>query len=477
MNINASIRKLTIIFVVMFVAVSGCLVYWQAVRADEVTASPHNARICSSNNVPLRGNIYDRNGILLAYSVRDPHVCGGYIRHYTDPSLAGLIGYYVPGGIYPATGLEAQYNDILNGLTGQTALNNLINKTMHTAPIGNNIYLTIDDRIQKIVAQDFNNYTPDPTGTAFANHTYPTFPTNKGSAVVTDPHTGEILALLSSPGYDPNKMVQTLAHSLDPTSYYNQLIKSPDNPLLYRPTQGLYSPGSTFKTVTLLSALDSGATTLDQEWNMQDAYNPWHVAATADSPGTTVTGDNLGYLQYVFHFPVSTEFGFANSDNIMFAHMGANEGEQKWLDYTKRMYFDQAIPSDFPIAKSHVLQADGNLNNANFVNDVYGQGVDFVTPMQMSLVDNTVANNGVLMRPTVIKQITDSQKNQLQTFAPQQLNTVISGDAAYKTRVAMNAVTTCGSAWHITEDNLPQQLLLVKLVRLRLEEIRILMAG
>lgn len=455
MRINASIRKLAIIFMVMFIAVSGFLVYWQVVKADQVTASPHNPRLCQPDNVPLRGNIYDRNGVVLAYSVPDAHACGGYTRRYTDPSLAGLIGYYVPGGLYPPTGLEAQFNDILSGATGQTAINNLLNKTLHTSQVGNNIYLTIDERIQKIVVQDYSNYTPDPTGTAYVNHTYPTFPTDRGSAVVTDPHTGEILAMLSSPGYDPNKMVETLTHSQNPTSYYSQLIKDSDNPLLYRPTQGLYSPGSTFKTVTMLAGLDSGATTLDQEWDMQNAYHPWHVPATANSPATTVVGDNLGYGQYVFHFPVNTEFGFANSDNIMFAHIGANAGEQKWLDYTRRMYFDQTVPADFPIAKSHVLQADGNLNFANFVNDAYGQGVDFVTPLQMSLVDNTVANNGTLMRPMIISKITDRQKNVMQDSTPEQLSNVASPDAAYNTRVGMNAVATCGSAWHITEDNRP----------------------
>jgi peptidoglycan glycosyltransferase len=101
------------------------------------------------------------------------------------------------------------------------------------------------------------------------------------------------------------------------------------------------------------------------------------------------------------------------------------------------------------------MQSDGTLDFAHFVNNAYGQGVDNVTALQMSLIDNTVANNGVLMRPQIIDKIMDQQRNILQASTPQQLATVTSSNAAYNVRVGMNAVTTCGSAWHITEDNRP----------------------
>ncbi len=119
MNISASIRKLTLIFVILFVALSAGLVYWQVIVAQQVTSNIHNARPGLPDSAPVRGRIFDRNGVLLAESV-PASVPGGYMRHYTEPSLAGLIGYYVPN--YPATGIEAQYNDYLSGQVGQTAL-------------------------------------------------------------------------------------------------------------------------------------------------------------------------------------------------------------------------------------------------------------------------------------------------------------------------------------------------------------------
>ncbi len=246
MNISTSIRKLTVLFIGLFVALSGVFVYWQVIVADTVVANPINQRSCLPDSAPHRGNIYDRNGVLLATSIADANAPCGYIRHYTDPSLAGLIGYYVPG--YAVTGIENQYNNYLNGDVGSTAVSNLVNKTLHQPAVGNNIYLTIDERIQKIVANDFN--TPvniDNVGT---------FRTDRGSVVVTDPKTGDVLAILSEPSFDPNKMVQTL--SANDLSYYNQLVsETVEQPLLERPLDALYPPGSIYKSVTLLAGLDS----------------------------------------------------------------------------------------------------------------------------------------------------------------------------------------------------------------------------
>lgn len=443
MNINASIRKVSLLFVALFIALSGGLIYWQVVVASQLSGNIHNGRKCLVQNTPQRGKILDRNGIVLAESIPDPtgKACGGYIRHYTDPGLAGLIGYYVPGGLFPATGIEAEYNSYLNGTNGATALGNTVNQTLHTAPVGNNIYLTIDERIQKIAEQDYKNYSPQ-TGNVYGNEVYHS---DRGAAVITNPQTGELLAMVSSPSYDPNQMV--LALTKNNVTYYNQERDDPGNPLLFRPTRQLYSPGSTFKTLTLMAALDTGATTLGQNWEKDTALYPWKV------DGTTIRGDNLGYGNFLNHFPVNTEFGYANSDNIMFAHIARNLGEDKWLDYARRVYLDQDVPTELLVTKSSVMQqSDGKLSDIQFLNDAYGQGVDNVTPFQMSLIDNVVANNGVLMQPMIVSKMTDSGGNPLQTYSPQQLNTVVSKDVAYQVREAMNAVATCGSAWRMSND-------------------------
>src|SRR5436190_1982735 len=175
MNISANIRQLTNIFILLFLTLSGALVYWQVAVAQGVTTNIHNSRGVLPENTPVRGNIFDRNGVLLAYSAANTDVKGGYTRTYTDVSLAGLIGYYVPG--YPSTGIENQYDNILSGRAGSTELGNTVNSILHRAPIGNDIYLTIDERIQQVASSHFS----DPTLVSQTQQS------QRGSIIITDP--------------------------------------------------------------------------------------------------------------------------------------------------------------------------------------------------------------------------------------------------------------------------------------------------
>jgi penicillin-binding protein A len=429
MNISASIRKLTLLFVMLFVALSAGLVYWQVVAAQQVTGNIHNNRPCLPDSAPVRGRIFDRNGVLLAESIRANVGCG-YLRKYYEPSLAGLIGYYVPN--YPATGVEAQYDDYLSGRLGLTALDNTMNKTLHRPPIGNDIYLTLDVRIQRIVDKDFDTAIPIDGVNSFAS--------NRGSVIVTDPHNGQVLAMLSRPAFDPNKLVNTLS-SGDQT-YYNQLAKDPDEPLLERPIQSRYVPGSTYKTMTLLAGLDAGKTTLDQPFDRKQALGPINYNGQNIGPiGNNIEG-------YTFRFPVSTAYGFAHSDNIIFAQIGVNTGFNTWMDYNKRLYVGSKIPFDLPVVPSTVVpNGQDTLPDNALAANAFGQGSDFVTPMQMSLIDNVVANNGQLMRPMLVLQATDHNKNPTQTFSSQPLGSQpqFTTQTATGVRQAMYGVVRCGS--------------------------------
>ena len=430
MNLSTSIRKLTLLFVVLFMALSGGLVYWQVVVAQQVTSNPHNARSCLADSAPQRGNIYDRNGVLLAYSTPDANANCGYIRHYTEPSLAGLIGYYVPN--YPATGIEAQFNDYLSGKVGSTALNNTVNKILHRPPVGDNIYLTIDVRIQRIVNQDYdtpvtidNNLTFNPRG---------------GSVIVTDPHTGDILAMVSRPSFDPNKVVQTL--SAGDQTYFNQIAHDPAQPLIERPIQNAYVPGSIFKTATLMAGLDSGKVPLNHQFNQAQTFGPLFLGD--HFVGVNSVGSNV--MPYTIHVPVTTEYGYTHSDNVIFAQTGADIGVDTWSQYVKRFYVTQKIPFDLPVTVSTVNNANTTLNTNLLVDDAFGQGQVLVTPLQMSLIDDIPANNGQLMQPRVVLKIIDPNKtpivqNQAQALGDQQ----VSSTTAQQVLHSMYSVSQCGS--------------------------------
>jgi peptidoglycan glycosyltransferase len=428
MNISTHIHRLFLVLVVMFVAVSGGLVYWQAIVAGAVTENVHNSRTCLSDSAPVRGRIFDRNGKLLAESVPDPHAVCGYHRKYYDSSLAGLIGYYISPS-FAATGIEKQYNAYLSGEVGMTALNTMVNKVLHQPPVGDDIYLTIDDRIQQLVNQHFD----DPIQ---IDNTL-TFASDRGAVIVMDPHTGEILAMVSRPSFDPNRLISTVGSG--DLSYYNQLAQNREQPLLERPIQDTYIPGSSYKAVTLMAGLDTGKTTLQEPFDEQHARGPIFINGQQIGP----IGNNID--PYTFRFPVTTEYGFAHSDNVIFAQLGLQLGADSLLDYNKRFYVGEEIPFDLPVVKSSILKNGQPLNQNELAADAFGQGYDAMTPLQMALFNNAIANNGQLMRPMLVAKIVDPSGSSIQINEPQTLGTPISAQTATEVRQAMYGVVRCGS--------------------------------
>jgi peptidoglycan glycosyltransferase len=431
MNISANVNKLMLLFVALFVGLSASMVYWQVGVASQVTANEHNGRQCLPENASRRGRILDRNGVVLAESTSTYSECS-YLRHYTDASLAPLIGYYA-GPLFSSLGIEHQFDDILSGRGSGATVQQDVNRVLHRVTEGNDIYLTIDERIQKIVEQRFKE--PYFTGETSGGET--SVASDKGAVIVTDPHTGEILAWLSQPSYDPNKLVAELGQNkLD---YYNQLAQSTEHPLLDRVTRGLYVPGSIYKTVTLMAALDSGHTNIDSTFDKEHALGPVYYDGHPIGP----IGNNIE--SYTSRYPVNTEYAFSHSDNVIFAQLGVNTSLNTWLEYNKKLYVGEQIPFDLPIEVSSVLPAGKDtMSDVELATDAFGQGTDLVTPIQMSLVANTAANNGQLMRPTIIKKITSHDKQDLQTSTPQTLGNPISSDTATKVRQAMYGVVACG---------------------------------
>lgn len=527
MNISGSIRRLTNIFLILFVALSAGLVYWQVVVAQQVTSNPYltYTRQCTSEAAPIRGNIYDRNNVLLAYSVKSniPGLCG-YKRVYTAAAqgLEGLIGYYI-SPLYTSTGVEKQFNDYLSGKNGLTGLDNSVNKILHVPPHGDDIYLTIDSRIEKILLKNFPTEAPP----IDFNSAYPT---DRGSVIVSNPSTGEILGIISQPGYDANCVVNCSLNQLykdfqakstnsqDPQAvnymkaigcagscsmdqfkaaldgakvkqvmnnqgaadsgsnceedndcdqiYLAYLNVDTQRPLIFRPTQDCYPPGSTYKTLTLMAALDSGAMEYNTPFYQNDPTHPYPEFPQAEGPITvhdgnlsdTFTPQESNILGYTFHFPVTLAYGFSHSNNVIFAQAGVKTGAETWLKYNKALYVGQQIPFDLPVKVSTVTpqpqsnlctyqpQTFTHLDVPNLAEGAFGQGKDFVTPLQMMLVDNVAAADGKLMRPTIIQKIVDPKtQTTLQSFTPQMLSQPISTTTAQQVRDAMYAVNACGS--------------------------------
>ena len=238
--------------------------------ARSLASSSLDPRAClAPDDQPVRGTIYDRNGIKLAWTVRDDNALCGYRRVYADPTLAPLIGYF--SYQYGATGLEAEFNDYLAGTGVGASPNEAINKLLHKPQNGNDLYLTIDEKLQQKVAALYESTN----AVLYGNGVCETQGSNPpGSIIVEDPNTGQILAMYSYPFINPNNIavnqVNGQAVPVDP-GYWQQINADPGAPLLNHATQGLYDPGSTFKTVTLLAGLDSGQYSLNTPFDYNSA--------------------------------------------------------------------------------------------------------------------------------------------------------------------------------------------------------------
>ena len=241
MTVNRSISRLTNVFLALFMLLSVGAVYWQVFQSKQLATSKYNPSLCDVGNQPVRGSIYDRNGILLAYSAQDSKAPCNYRRYYCFPSLSPIIGYFSYN--YGETGLEEAYDDILTGrqASGQDAINNFWDQTLHRAVNGSDIYLTIDARVQNMIDKQFD-ITVDQPGGELGNPTYPlpkgtigappgepipplcqqkngalmqqvynqpneaAAHNHPGSVIVTDPKTGEILGMLSRPYFNANEI-------------------------------------------------------------------------------------------------------------------------------------------------------------------------------------------------------------------------------------------------------------------------------
>jgi peptidoglycan glycosyltransferase len=466
MLLQRSFRQLLMFFFILFLAVSGWVVYWQVGRAADLEASPYNPRGCVASNIPKRGNIYDRNGILLAESVEDNASPCGWRRHYTTASLSPIIGYFDPTN-YGITGLEKTFNSVLAGYdTSQLSdkdyfagLQDLYNKAKHERRYGTDIYLTIDSRVQKTASDAFEDKTLHPCSLALEPDS------KRGSVIVEDPHTGEILAMVSEPYYDANKLVD---HSPNKDNerdqdgnlltggeqYYRQLVSDPNSPLITRPIQEYYVPGSTFKTLTLIAGLDTGTYTLNDSFSKEDA-------TSVQIYGKTFDVSNVGHYPDVT-FPLDITHNFAYSNNVAFARMAYEIDQKNWLEYAQRFglsYGEKITDEPFKdfelkVNSSWVYKPGAYFSREELKYAGFGQSSLEVTPLVMSIMTSAVAADGKLFPPHLLYQqipygvdrhtISVKQVDPLK-FGPNKDQNAMSVQTARDVRTAMRAVVEYGS--------------------------------
>jgi penicillin-binding protein A len=405
--LNTNIRRLGVFFLLTFGIMLGGLTYWQVIDASSMGARSDNPRLQLQLSHVRRGRIFDRNGTVLANRSIDSQ--GVVHRTYTDPTLSPVIGYDSPR--FGKSELEKSYDSFLTGQEVGTNWQLQLNQWEHKPVIGDDVHLTIDDRLQQQVAA--------------------ILPNAPSSAIVADPRTGEILAMVSKPSFDSNQVNDPI--------YWNNLIHDPSSPLINRPINGYYTPGSVFKIITLGAAVDSHTDSLATTFSGAQATGPLTVDGHVYPDTINNLSDCGGRLIVP---PITLEEALVCSDNITFASVGLQLGSGRFLDYVHRFGLEQEIPFDIPVSISRTGTISDRVALAG---SAFGQGSLYVTPLQMMLVDEAIADSGSIPQPILVKQVTAPDASVVTSESRGTLFSPISSAAAADVRTAMMAVVARGT--------------------------------
>jgi peptidoglycan glycosyltransferase len=340
-----------------------------------------------------------------------------YFRRYpTGPIFSDVVGYSTQSR--NQTGLERSYNDYLTGSNANldTVFRSALDKLKGSAVKGNDLYLTLRPGAQSRALRDMRGKC--------------------GAVVALDTRTGAVLAMVSSPAYNPNQIER----------HYRRVLRSGGKcgPLLNRATAGKYQPGSTFKVVTATAALASGRFTPDSPF-----YDPGYCIEynkQVRNAGNPEAPETFG--------SVTLFTGLQHSINSVFCNIGKALGAGTILNYAKRYGFYKLPPLETP---ENERAASGLYDHGRLFDPkhpatqvdpgrlAFGQERLQVTPLQLAMVAGTVANHGVEMKPYLVQSIRAPGGKTIVRTKPHRLARVMSPEVASELNSMMQAVVTNGT--------------------------------
>lgn len=382
---NRTVQRLATLMLVAFTLTSFQLVRQQVILGETISARSQTVgdRVMSDPRrrqevlKTRRGSIYDNTGQPLAGIEVSQD---GYVRRtYPAAETAGLVGFYSPL-LYGNSNLEKEYDNLLSGRSGGGGWATLQREVLHRPTEGYDLHLTINLGLQRVAAEALGG--------------------RPGAVVVVNPKTGAVLAMVSNPTVDPAALAFDPA-AADWSEESGRIVRAwreingdPSKPLLLRATQGLYPPGSIFKTVTAAAMLDLELANPNTRYEDRgELVVDGHVIRELNRP-------NPPRNQYTL------AEAYRYSLNVVFAQLALRLGPERLLEYSRKFGFDTDIPFDLDVAVSQTAGSDDFLKRRTGLADTgYGQGELLVTPLHMAMLAATVANNGKMMRPYLVAQV------------------------------------------------------------------------
>ncbi|MBU9762973.1 penicillin-binding protein 2 [Mycobacterium sp. TNTM28] len=395
---NTSLRRVAVTIMVLIVLLLGNATITQVFAADGLRSDPRNQRVLLDEYSRQRGQI-TAGGQLLAYSVATDGRFR-FLRVYPNPEVyAPVTGFYSLA--YSSTGLERAEDTILNGSDERLFGRRLADFFTGRDPRGGNVDTTIKPEVQQAAWDALEHGCDGPC---------------KGSVVALEPSTGKILAMASSPSYDPNQLA---THDLEAQSQtWQQLRDNAQSPLLNRAISETYPPGSTFKVITTAAALQSGATP-DTELT---------AAPRIPLPDSTATLENFGGASCGAGPTTTLREAFAKSCNTAFVQLGLNTGADKLKSTAQAFGLDSpppAIPMQVAESTTGPIVDAAALGMSSI-----GQRDVALTPLQNAQVAATIANDGIAMRPYLVDSLKGPDLSTIATTAPAQERRAVSPQVA-----------------------------------------------
>lgn len=377
--------------------------------AAKYNDNPINTREILRDFTQPRGTVTTADGQVLARSVPSNDRFE-LQREYPEGALYAPITGFLSFTLGSA-GVERVYNDELAGRTADLSFEDLGDLFVDKDRVGN-LTLSIRHDLQQVAAEQLGQ--------------------REGSVVALDPRTGEILAMVSYPSFDPNVLAN---HDTTAAAAAQAALDAdPDKPRLARTYQDRFFPGSTFKVVTAAAGLVSGTVTIDEpSYPRSDGYTP----PLTDRPirnfdGATCGGTLVDVLRV--------------SCNSAFAQMGVDTGPDDMVRTAERFGFNREVPIDLTAPARSNFPLDFVRNTPALAQSAIGQNDVSATPLQMALVAAAVANGGEIMKPHVLKDVRDIDGNVVDEYDPETWTEAIDRGTATILRQAMETVAESGTA-------------------------------
>lgn len=406
---NGPIRRIAFgTFVCLFALLVG-VTWYQVVRADELRNDPRNPRPALAERGKERGLIVTRDGTVVARSVEDPDDPRSFVREYPEEeTFAHLVGY--SSFILGNTALEDAYSSELRSRRD----------------------LTISDIVAAILGRDLRPQSLEIAADAdLQRAALEALGDNRGAVVALDPATGAVLASVSTPSFDPERLIGD-----DAAEEWEELLAADGEPIRDRATQELYAPGSTFKTVVAAAALDTGTAM---------AGTTFADPVEFDLPGSQATISNANNRPCNDGESATLLQAFVRSCNTIFADLAIQVGAVDIGITAEALGFNQEIEYEWAIPEAVWDTPTLADDPAALGQSGIGERDVRVTPLHMAMIAAAVANDGVAVSPFTVRRIFDADGGTAEEQEMSELGRAMTSETAQTLTQLMERVVTEGT--------------------------------